>query len=440
MKLVNIPTNINYVIHTLQAAGFKAYVVGGCVRDSLLNREPNDWDICTSASPEKVMEIFENTIPTGIKHGTVTIMQDNEPIEVTTFRKDGEYTDGRHPDNVIFCKDIYDDLYRRDFTINSMAYNDEEGLIDPFNGINDINNKIIRCVGNPIDRFNEDALRMLRAVRFSAQLGFNIEDSVISAMKQLNSSIMNVSMERIRSEFIKTITSDSNKIRILVDTGLIKYFIPEIESIVGFNQNNPYHHLDLYEHTLKSTQLMINKAYLKLVMLFHDLGKIKTQTTDENGISHYYGHAKESMVIAKDILTRLKFDNVTINNIVTLIKYHDYQFNCKKSIKTILNKIGEPLLHDLILVRECDIRSQRESDIEIRVEKLKKSIVLIDEVLSSKECFSVKNLEINGNDLIQLGFKQGKEIGVILNELLELVIETPKLNTKEQLIKIVKGR
>ena len=433
---INIPKDVEYIINELEKNNFEGYVVGGCVRDSLLSRKPKDWDITTNAKPDEVVELFSDhsVIPTGIKHGTVTVVINDIEYEITTYRSESIYSDGRHPDKVEFVNSIKEDLSRRDFTINAMAYNSSMGLVDYFNGINDLNKKIIRCVGNPFDRFNEDKLRAMRAVRFSAQLGFKIEEKTKQAIMNLEGNLSGVSMERVRDEFNKILTSDSSKVNTLYMTWLTDYFIPEFNRM-EINQNNPYHNLNLLDHTFLATNLIENEIHFKLTMLLHDIGKLETETKDENGISHYYNHAIFSAEKAKKILTTMKYDNETINKVLTLIKYHDCTLESNNSIKKILNKIGEELLKDLIKVKWADILAQNVIYAKDRLVKLIKVESYINDIIARNECFSLKDLKVNGKDLIrELDLKSGKQIGEILNYLLDKVLENPELNIKETLI------
>lgn len=436
---INIPTSVNDIILRLEERGFKAYIVGGCVRDSILNRIPKDWDITTNAKPEQVISMFNKTIPTGLKHGTVTVMIDDIGYEVTTFRTEDDYSDGRHPNNVKFVNCIEEDLARRDFTMNAMAYNNKVGLIDPFNGRDSIEGKYIKCVGNPYARFSEDALRMMRAIRFAAQLGFEIEQTTMCAIKGTCDRLKLVSIERFRDEFNKILLTDSDKIVTLNQTGLLDYFMPEIFTMMGFNQNNQYHSLNLLEHTLLATKVVENKLHLKLAMLLYDIGKTNTETKDTNGISHYYGHQKKSVEMADAILTRLKYDNSTKNKVLMLIEFHDCIIESKKSIKKMVNRIGEELVRDLICIKWADITAQNPIYIKQRISSLVNTTNTLNEILEQKECFLVKNLAVNGKDLLNLGIKQGESIGNILNELLEIVIDNESLNTKEYLISVVKN-
>lgn len=433
---IDIPQDVKFIINTLMNNGYEAYIVGGCVRDSIMKRHPKDWDITTKANPEEVIKLFDKVVLTGIKHGTVTVMINKEGYEVTTYRVDGEYEDNRHPKEVKFVSSLKEDLARRDFTINAMAYNEEDGLIDYFGGMEDLNNEIIKTVGEPKKRFNEDALRMLRAIRFSAQLNFKIDGNVLVIIKELKDNIKNISKERVREELNKILLSDSRKIDVLKECEILEYIIPGISNMYNINQNNDYHNFDMYNHTL--TEAIEPILHLRLTMMLHDFGKIKTKSTDESGNFHYYAHAKESVTMAEQILKDLKYDNNIINKVLTLIKYYDCTLESKLSVKRMLNKIGENLLRDLIKIQRADILSQNPVYTKVRLLKLTRVEGKLDLILSQNECFNLKGLKINGEDLIELGFNKGKEIGDTLKYLLELVIENPKLNEKEELIYIAK--
>lgn len=438
---IQVPEGAKNIINTLQYNGFEAYVVGGCVRDSILGRQPDDWDITTNALPDVVMELFKDNhkvVPTGLKHGTLTLLnKDGSAYEITTFRIDGKYSDGRHPDEVLFTSLLKDDLSRRDFTINALAYNNKRGIIDYFNGLDDIDNKIIRCVGNPKVRFNEDALRMMRCIRFSAQLGFQIDKYTREAIFDNSNLIQNISIERIRQEFNKIIISDPMKINDLWQLGLLKYFLPEYGPCIGVMQKNPYHVYCVDRHILESMCHIDPEVNLRLTMLLHDICKPQVKTTDTNGVDHFYNHGELSSEIARKILRRMRYDNKTIEGISKLIKLHDCQINDRKKVKRLLYEIGEKALLDLIKVKEADILAQNPEyyqERHIQLEKIKKEI---DEVIKENNCFSLKDLKVNGNDLINIGFKPGKIIGETLNYLLEAVIDKPELNEKEELIKLV---
>jgi tRNA nucleotidyltransferase (CCA-adding enzyme) len=429
MVYIKMPEDVRDIIDRLNLHGFEAFIVGGCVRDSLLKKTPNDWDITTNAKPKDIIRIFEKTVPTGIKHGTVTVLIKSNSYEVTTYRIDGEYTDKRRPDSVEFSNDIVEDLKRRDFTINSIAYNGDKGLVDPFNGYSDITNKQIKCVGKANDRFEEDALRMLRAVRFSSQLNFEIVKDTYISIKNKAHLIKEVSNERIQVELNKILISDSSKIKLLKDTGLLYFIMTEICELDEVEQNTPYHKYNVLEHTLFAVDAIENILVLKLAMLLHDTGKAVSKTTDKRGVDHFYGHAKASVNISRDILNRLKYDNNTKRKIVTLVAYHDCKLLPDKvSIKKLLNKLGNvELFRDLLKIKWADTLAKNPKYIKSRILELIDIERILEDILENKECFCIKDLALNGRDLIEIGYK-GKEIGTILNRLLEIVIQDPELN------------
>ncbi|NFI06173.1 HD domain-containing protein [Clostridium botulinum] len=442
---IEIPKGVEYIINTLQENGYEAYIVGGAVRDSLLERKVNDWDITTSANPQEVVNIFENLgykiIPTGLKYGTVTILISSIGYEVTTFRVDGEYEDNRHPKEVKFTSNLREDLKRRDLTINAMAYNDKIGLVDYFHGLEDLNNKIIRCVGNSKDRFNEDSLRMLRCIRFASQLNFHMEESTKLNIRELSRNIANVSMERIRDELCKILVSSQPVygIRNIVELNLIDYIIPELKACVGFEQHNIHHDKDVYGHILSVVENVPSKLELRLAALLHDIGKPKCFSIGDNGQGHFYGHQKISADMTKDILKRLKFDNKTIDKVDKLVYNHMARYNKLRTpnIKKFINKVGIDNLDDLFELQIADIKgSTKEYHSFDNVLNLK---IKCEKILSEKQPLTIKDLDINGYDLMELGINQGKEIGIMLNKLLNIILENPNLNNKEDLIKIVES-
>lgn len=441
---IDIPFNANVIIHLLQNNGHSAYVVGGCVRDSIMGRKPHDWDICTSATPDQMLEIFKDYkfIETGLKHGTITIVIDNEQYECTTYRIDGEYSDNRRPDTVTFTNDLIEDLKRRDFTINAMAYNDDEGLIDPFDGMLCISHKLICCVGSPEERFNEDALRIMRAMRFAAQLNFHIDPYTNITMIKLSDNLKNISVERINSELCKTIVSDDPAFLFTLNRYILGKVIPEIEDMIGFKQRNPYHQHDVFNHTIQAIKNCTSTDLItRLAVLFHDIGKPHCYQDGEDGIRHFKGHGKVSADMTDEIMKRLKFDNDTRNNVVQLVYYHDATFEVgKKYIKRWLNKIGVDQFRRLLDVRRADIRGQKIDYDKDRIEKVDKIERLLDEVLEENQCFTLKDLAVNGKDLMQIGFKSGKELGETLNILLDGVINEEFENDKAILLKIAKER
>ncbi len=438
MKMM-LPQKVNFIIHTLQEHGFEAYAVGGCVRDAMLSRVPGDWDITTSAKPEQVKALFRHTIDTGIQHGTVTIMLEQEGFEVTTYRIDGEYEDARHPKEVQFTSNLLEDLKRRDFTINAMAYNEKDGLVDAFDGLGDLKRGIIRCVGVAEERFTEDALRMLRAVRFSAQLGFMIEDKTKEAMKKLAPNLAKVSAERIQIELVKMLTSPHpEEIRTAWETGLTKVFLPEFDRMMETKQNNPHHKYSVGEHTIVALQNARADKVLRLTMLLHDIAKPLCKTTDENGIDHFYRHQPKGGEMAKTILHRLKFDNDTINRVSKLVICHDSRPEpTEKSVRKAVFHNGIEQYPLLFEVQRADILAQSDYEKEEKLKCLEIYQQFYADILEKQNCMSLKELAISGADLIALGMKPGKEMGETLHRLLDAVLENPELNTKEALIKLL---
>ncbi len=441
--IIQLPEKVKYIIDTIMEAGYEAYAVGGCIRDSILLREPSDWDITTSASPYQVKELFRRTLDTGIKHGTVTVMLDKEGFEVTTYRIDGEYEDGRHPKEVTFTRNLTEDLKRRDFTINAMAYNEKDGLVDIFGGLEDIRRRTVRCVGNPLERFSEDALRMMRAVRFSAQLGYRIEEETSNAIRVLASDLKKISAERIQTELVKLLTSPHpDYLRMAYETGITKVVLPEFDLCMITEQKNPHHCYTVGEHTLVAMQAVRADKVLRLAMLFHDMGKPLCVTTDEEGIDHFHGHPSASEEIAGNVLHRLKFDNDTIYMVKKLVKYHDQYIEPQpKNVRRAIRKMGEDVFPLLLEVKEADVQAQSDFLREKKEKNLKDVRDVYQRILEENQCVSLKTLAINGKDLIdQAGMKPGKELGEVLNELLDLVTEDPARNTREYLLKAAKER
>jgi tRNA nucleotidyltransferase (CCA-adding enzyme) len=438
LKII-MPDYIKQALNTLHENGHQAYIVGGCVRDSIIGRSPKDWDVCTSALPQEIINVFNeyNTILTGVKHGTVTVVINKEHVEITTFRVDGEYSDARRPDSVEFTDNLTLDLSRRDFTMNAIAYDDDEGMIDSFGGIFDIKQKRIKCVGSAKDRFSEDYLRVLRAYRFSRQLEFSIcgGETLVCYREMCKHIVKNVSAERIQSEINKILLCDRPFYGSLET---IIHIIPELSICLDTLQNNPYHDYNVGVHTLKSVEHSPKQLHLRLAMLLHDTGKPSSKTTDDNGINHFYGHPKISVEIAESVLKRYKYDNDTINKVKTLILYHDIEIPInKRGVKRILNKIGTELTYDLIQIKYADMFAQSYKSYQSKHKKLEKFEALLDEVVNYKEPFGIKGLCINGKDLISLGFKQGKSIGHTLDKCVEYVIDNPESNNINDLINYV---
>lgn len=439
---IELPRKVVLIIKNLQRHGYDAYAVGGCVRDSILNRKPEDWDITTSAKPEQVKRIFRRTVDTGIEHGTVTVLIGKDGFEVTTYRVDGLYEDGRHPKEVTFTSRLEEDLKRRDFTINAMAYNDDERLVDAFGGMRDLNYHLIRCVGDPKERFSEDALRILRAVRFSAQLAFPIEPETVEAIKSLAPNLEKISAERIQAELVKLLVSDHpERIQDACELGITKVVLPEWDDMVGVKQNTPHHKYDVAAHTVHALQNVKNDKVLRLTMLFHDMGKPVMKTTDENGRDHFKGHAIASEQIAKTVMKRLKFDNDTIRKVTKLVAYHDYRMEpTGANVRRAMHEIGVELFPYYLAVRLADTKAQSSYERRGKLENIIQIRELYRNALRNKECVTLKDLAVTGTDLINLGIAPGKELGTLLNELLDMVIEDPAWNQKGKLCDYVKER
>lgn len=438
--MIKIPPYAKKALDILNENGYSAYIVGGCVRDMLLGTVPCDYDITTNALPEQIKSIFNqyHVIETGIKHGTITVVIDKKPLEITTYRIDGEYKDNRRPESVIFTDNVNYDLARRDFTINAMAYNQKSGLVDIFGGKDDLSRKLIRCVGDATTRFKEDALRILRALRFASVLCFDIDKSTSISIHENKALLKNIAAERIQAEFFKLICG-KNAARIINEyKDVIAVFAPKIESIFDFEQHSKYHIYDVWEHSICTLSHTEPKLTLRLAALFHDIGKSDCFTIDENGAGHFYSHAKFSTDHTRDILNALKCDNATKNNVLKLISYHDAVLcDSKKSIKKWLSKLGEELFFDLISLQKADTLAHNPNHIGKRIEQLDKIKNLTDEVILEGECFSLKDLAVNGHDMISVGIK-GEKIGHTLKELLSLVIDSKIENKKKALIEMAK--
>lgn len=495
MIQIPIPEPVEWIIRKLEEAGFEAYAVGGCVRDTILGRTPGDWDITTSALPEQVKSIFRRTIDTGIEHGTVTVMIKHEGFEVTTYRVDGDYQDGRHPTSVTFTPSLVEDLKRRDFTINAMAYRPGEGvtdrqtadglidsadrqtadgllihnagcqtadkpahadrgIVDCFDGMSDLKNKIIRCVGDPEERFREDALRMMRAVRFSAQLGFTIEENTKAAIKKLAGNLRLISQERIQAELLKLITSPHpDYIRTAYETGITAIVLPEFDRMMETPQRNSFHALSVGEHTIQSLLHVDADPILRLTMLFHDMGKPDCLRIDDDGTTHFKQHALVGADIARDALRRLKFDNYTIDNVTALVRWHDAMRDCvstdsvrtdhpianKRTIRRLVSRIGRDRFPWLMQVNLADNLAKTEFAKQVHLPALEAIQAAYEEIIAAEDCLTLKELAVCGKDLIAMGIQPGKEIGRILGECLEWVLDEPERNRKEVLAEYVKS-
>ena len=440
--MIVLPPHIQTILNTLRQSGFEAYVVGGCVRDALLGITPCDWDVATSALPGEIKACFSHTADTGLKHGTVSVVTPDTLVEVTTYRIDGDYINNRSPASVEFTKSLTEDLSRRDFTVNAMAYSPESGIVDVFGGQEDLSARLIRAVGDPAARFAEDALRIMRMFRFNAQLGFDIAPETLNGAATAVHLIRNISAERIAAELNKTLTAPapSYALRGMVQTGVMEYVVPEFMETVGFDQRTPYHDKSVDEHILESVDAVPCKLHLRLAMLFHDIGKPRTATMDSKGVGHFFGHGPESEVVTRAALTRLKYPAVTIEYVCSLVKYHDAAINpTTANVKRWLGKRGEEWLRDLLLVKRADNAAKPPVMTKGRQEFIAEIEEIVDEVLRSRECFSLASLAVTGDDLMGAGIPQGPRIGEVLQALLGRVMEQPELNEKDVLLKMIRN-
>lgn len=440
-----IPAQVQWVLGKLRAAQFEAYLVGGCVRDLLLGRPPGDWDIATAATPDQVQATFSRTRPTGIAHGTVTVLAGNRALEVTTFRTEGKYSDHRHPDWVRFTTAIEADLSRRDFTINAMALSEDGRLIDPFHGLRDLCRGVIRAVGNPEQRFKEDALRMLRAVRFSAQLGFRIDDATLAAIAKHAALLQHVSKERIRDEFSKLLLAPKPQaaLNTLKDTGLLQQFLPELLEGVGVEQNI-HHAYTVWEHNVRACEEAPPVLHLRLAALLHDVAKPRCLTVDEHGGRHFYHHEVVGAQMANDILRRLRYDNDTRRRVVHLIRHHlalhHYPDMTDAAVRRLIRRIGLEHLDDLVQLRIADRKASgtKRSPLSRGATLLLRRI---EKVLEEDAAFGLKDLAVNGHDVMRiLQIPPGPKVGKVLNDLLEMVLEDPSLNDPQTLEQIIREK
>ena len=433
---MDMPKNVDIAINLLQSAGFEAYAVGGCVRDSLLGKTPNDWDITTSAKPEDMKSVFADfhCIDTGIKHGTVTVVIDGEPLEITTFRLDGEYEDNRHPKSVTFTSDLGADLGRRDFTVNAMAYSKMTGTVDLFGGQNDLKNKIIRCVGDPDRRFNEDALRILRALRFASALDFEIEEKTAQSLLKNRALLGNISEERIAKELLKLVCGKGAK-RILTDFAPVLFeILPELQPIYKNSHDNPHHCYDIYEHTLIAVESIDPEPTLRFAMLLHDCGKPAVKKFDENGVAHFYGHQRISAEISAQILARLKVSNKFRDEILFLVSNHDRWelYENTEKMPRYLSKFGLDGVLKLLKVMRADVLAQSQ-EYRYRLDQIADAEEIAKNLAAQKPCLSLSELQINGRTLMDIGIPQGRKLGAVLAQLLDEVIDGVTKNTQEAL-------
>lgn len=433
---MDMPKNVDIAINLLQSAGFEAYAVGGCVRDSLLSKTPNDWDITTSAKPENMKSVFADfhCIDTGIKHGTVTVVIDGEPLEITTFRLDGEYEDNRHPKSVTFTSNLGADLGRRDFTVNAMAYSKKTGTVDLFGGQNDLKNGIIRCVGDPDRRFNEDALRILRALRFASALDFEIEEKTAQSLLKNRALLGNISEERIAKELLKLVCGKGAK-RILTDFAPVLFeILPELQPMYKNSHDNPHHCYDIYEHTLIAVESIDPEPTLRFAMLLHDCGKPAVKKFDENGVAHFYGHQRISAEISAQILARLKVSNKFRDEILFLVSNHDRWelYENTEKMPRYLSKFGLDGVLNLLKVMRADVLAQS-PEYRYRLDQIADAEEIAKNLAAQKPCLSLSELQINGRTLMDIGIPQGRKLGAVLAQLLDEVIDGVTKNTQEAL-------
>lgn len=433
---MNVPGYALRVLDLLHKAGFEGYLVGGCVRDFLMGREPKDYDVATNASVEQTEEVFADfhLIETGVKHGTVTVMSDGMPIEVTTYRVDGTYSDGRHPDSVTFSASLEEDMSRRDFTMNAVAYSPDTGFVDVFSGADDIRHGIIRCVGEPDRRFGEDALRIMRALRFAAVLGFEIDRQTSESIHRNRRLLHKIAAERITAELFALICSKNAASVMREYSDVMAEILPPLKDMFGFEQDNPHHIYDVWEHTLHVVENVPPTVEMRMAALLHDAGKPHCMTIDDNGIGHFYGHADISAEIAEDIFkNNLRTSKSISDRIITLVKNHDETFILtKKIMRRRLMKYGEETLRQLIDLSRGDVLGQG-VDVKKRLDELDEAERILNEILSQNNCLSLKAMAVNGSDLAELGIERGKIMGNILNRLLEEINDETLENTREAL-------
>lgn len=439
--MIKIPDKCKFIFDILESNGFECFAVGGCVRDALMNNIPSDWDFTTNALPQQIIECFSDykTLDVGKKYGTVVVVSNGEPFEITTYRKDGEYTDSRHPDSVTFTNTITDDLSRRDFTINSIAYSPSAGIIDPFDGEKDIKDGIIRCTGVPFERFTEDALRILRALRFSSRFDFKIENKTSDAILSCAHSLQSVHPNRLRKEFVGILMGKNPKDILLKYRDVISVIIPEIKPMFELVQNNPHHKYDVWTHTVHAINFSECDETVRISVFFHDIGKPFVKTTDDKGIDHFKKHQFVSSYITEKVMRRFAFPSAQINDVKLLVRYHDERFrSLDKEIKRVLSVIGAELFSKLMAVSYADIMAQSEYKQDEKLQYREKIILRAKEIIENDECYSLAQLAVKGNDLVSLGYS-GKEIGTILDTLLKMVIKGTVSNEKETLLNSVKS-
>lgn len=447
---IKTPEKVGDILKRLREAGFEAYVVGGCVRDSILGETPYDWDITTNALPSDVKSIFRRTVDIGIDHGTVKVMIGNDGYEITTYRIDGIYEDSRHPKKVTFTSLLSEDLRRRDFTINAMAYSDSEGLVDLFGGMSDLDAGIIRAVGDARERFSEDALRMLRALRFSARFGYDIDEDTKHAIKELAPTLSNISAERIRDELEKLICSDNpDRLKLAYDLGVTSVILPEWDDMMECTQNSPHHFTDVGDHTIVAIEYIVkhyrdipekDTRILRIATLLHDIAKPVVKTTDEEGVDHFKGHPERGEIMAESVLKRLKYDNDTIARVKKLVRYHDVRPSKDlPSVRRFMAKVDVSNMENLMRLKYADMYAHARYKWEEKLSQVETLDEMYRRIIQNGDCLSVKDLAVNGRDLATEGIAPGPGMGEKLTYLLGLVLDDPSMNEKEKLIRALHG-
>ncbi|MBQ7064660.1 MAG: CCA tRNA nucleotidyltransferase [Firmicutes bacterium] len=441
MQRIMVPENVGLILKELEQHGFEAYIVGGCVRDSVMGHAPKDWDITTSAKPQDVKKIFRNTYDTGIEHGTVSVRLGTETYEVTTFRVDGQYTDHRRPDSVQFTQRLAEDLKRRDFTMNAMAWHPRTGLVDLFGGCEDIRAGRIRCVGDPMERFEEDALRMLRAYRFAARFGFLLDQRTELAISRKAPLLANVSQERIREELDQLICSEHpGLLRQVYKSGLLQQILPEWQACDETPQHTPYHLYTVGEHLIRTAEAAPCDRVVRWAALLHDIGKPACRTTDAQGTDHFKGHDEVSARMADTIMRRLKFDNETRHAVVTAVACHDNAFpEDEREMRILLNRLPDGFYPYLQALQRADAAARNPQYLQQSLDQLDRAEELYRKIIREGHCYKLADLAVTGNDLIRLGFRPGRRIGQILQELLRQVLDHPELNQRELLLQVAEA-
>ncbi len=431
---IQMPEEVRFALDALSKKGFQAWLIGG-VRDLLLKTKPHDWDIATSALPQEIRAVFADCkqVTVGEKYGTITVFIGREPIDITTFRKEGAYKDHRHPESVVFTDNLFEDLKRRDFTINAIAFHPEKGFCDYFCGRRDLKRRLIRAIGSAEDRFEEDAIRMMRALRFASVLGFEIEEKTALAIHKKKELLKSTSPERIRGEFCRLLCG-RNVRKVLTDfSDVLGVMIPEILPCIGFSQKSPYHQYDVWQHTIHAISYAEKEPSLRLALFFHDMSKPSCFSEDASGRGHFYAHPKKSAVLAREVMTRLRFPKAQIEEVCTLVTFHDSHARSESEIKWLLAGVGEALFPVLLQVMKADILAHSHWTIRKRLQALDSLAAKAEAILENGECYSLKDLAINGDDLAEIGL-QGKSIGDALSLALKSVISGKWNNEKEEIL------